>query len=127
MDKPATRVLLRNGMFENEGSFLTLRDSKGRIHVHLEGKDRSKQRERCIRKAGGKCAVCKRVFPMHIALAKMEMHHPGRCDCIDRECPTHVETRCPQFEANCHRHFWTEFKRKAPELPATPINAEDLA
>jgi hypothetical protein len=41
------------------------------------------------------------------------MHHPGTCDCIDPDCPTHVEARCSQFLSDCHRHFSEDFRRKA--------------
>lgn len=109
VDVAATTAAYRNGLLEDKGSFITLADPRGRVHVHLEGKDRSYQRVRCFWKSKGKCAVCRR----QIEILWFEMHHPGTCDCIDPKCPTHVEARCSQSGADCHRHHSEGFERTA--------------
>jgi hypothetical protein len=98
-----------NGIFHDPGSFFSLPDPRGRVHVHLEGIDRGLQRQRCLGKAKDKCAVCGHTRNHEL----LEMHHPGTCDCIDPTCPTHVEARCSQFVSDCHRHFAPSFVRKA--------------
>ena len=109
-DEPVSEAAFRNGLFEDHGSFFTLPDiANGRVHVHLEGLDRSRQRSRCFQKSKGKCAVCRKP----IDFGYFEYHHPGTCDCVDPKCPTHVEARCSQNDSDCHKHFSKGFRRKA--------------
>lgn len=112
VDRTATDVLRRNGIFQDRGSFLSHRDlANDRAHVHLEGPDRSAARERAWKRAKGKCAICRR----ELDSSRWELHHPGTCDCTDPKCPTHVEVRCSQFETDCHKHHSKNFKRHAAQ------------
>ena len=83
IDRVVTEAAYRNGIFMHRGSFFSLPDSRERVHVHLEGQDRSVQRLRCWMESKGRCAVC----GLSIDRERFEMHHPGTCDCIDPRMP----------------------------------------
>jgi len=108
-DVTATKALFANGFFVDRGSFLSLPDSSGMVHVRMEGMDRAKNRELAIRLARGKCSICGKAWPDNL----LELHHPGKCDCTNKKCPNRVEIRCSQFVGHCHKHFSPNFKRKA--------------
>jgi hypothetical protein len=108
-DRAVTRLARQNLLIQDPGSFISLADPRGRVHIHCEGFDRSKVRAAAFLKQKEKCAVCGR----QLDPIKFELHHPAACDCLDPSCPDHVEARCGQWDSLCHRHHTADFSRRA--------------
>ena len=109
IDRVVTEAAYRNGIFMDRGSFFSLPDSRERVHVHLEGQDRSVQRLRCWMKSKGRCAVC----GLSIDRERFEMHHPGTCDCIDPRMPNARRSKVLSVGRRLSQHRRAGFKRTA--------------
>jgi len=89
-DLVSTRALRRNRFLMERGSFMSLPDSEGKVHFHLEGSDRSRMRPIVWTRARGYCQAKQHAAgcPLSIGSDEFEMDHirggtSGRCDCLD--------------------------------------------
>ena len=119
-DRPVTEALRANYFFEDPGSFVSLPDSEGQIHFHLEGEDRRRIRDRVWEQSKGLCEMNIKPHaegcPVLLTYAEFEMDHVkggtwGRCDCVK-----HGRKRgnLRALSRECHRakHVHTRFGEK---------------
>lgn len=88
-DEPVTKLLYRNGILLDRGSFVSLNGNEP--HLFLKGEDVVRQRNEVGRRCKGKCARCKtglRISDGWVGVGYIfEMDHKqggnsGRCDCL---------------------------------------------
>ena len=102
-DITQTRAMRENRFLMERGSFVTMPDSEGKVHFHLEGADRSRMRPIVWARAKGFCQ-CDAKCGQRIEEGYWEMDHKqgglsGRCDCLHNLraiLPEHHRARHPQ-------------------------------
>lgn len=111
-DLAVTKLLRTNGFFRDPRSYVSLpRKLDATVHLHLEGVDKSDQRNRIWVRFRGKCIIC--AHPLDQNAEKWTpnagaWHHHETCDCLQ-----HGDLRCDETTGRtCHAHSQPGFKRR---------------
>lgn len=121
-DRPVTRMMLREGLFQDARSFVSLPGDDGESHLFLYGQDWQEQRSRSFRRDGYICQECHET----VASWKIEPHHIIKKSKGGSDDLTNLRTLCGG-EKGCHKNAHPEKRTRFGERPFHQVSEETTA